>query len=186
MTTSNEAYTRSNKAPPPPPLPNKMVVLLMEARWILFAALSICLILVLVSYSKDDPGWSQSSVVPKIHNVGGKFGAWLADVLLYVFGFSTWWWCVAGLRQVWQAYRKLANRFLVSAEPEPDVTQTEILIQKFGFAMLLCGSMGIEYLRLYSMRIPLPLAPGGVLGELIGRASFNALGFTGAMLKIGV
>ncbi|MFZ6726196.1 DNA translocase FtsK [Undibacterium sp. MH2W] len=184
MTTSNEAYTRSNKAPPPPPLPNKMVVLLMEARWILFAALSICLILVLVSYSKDDPGWSQSSVVPKIHNVGGKFGAWLADVLLYVFGFSTWWWCVAGLRQVWQAYRKLANRFLVSAEPEPDVTQTEILIQKFGFAMLLCGSMGIEYLRLYSMRIPLPLAPGGVLGELIGRASFNALGFTGATLVL--
>ena len=183
MTTSNEAYTRSNKAPPPP-LPNKMVVLLMEARWILFAALSICLILVLVSYSKDDPGWSQSSVVPKIHNVGGKFGAWLADVLLYVFGFSTWWWCVAGLRQVWQAYRKLANRFLVSAEPEPDVTQTEILIQKFGFAMLLCGSMGIEYLRLYSMRIPLPLAPGGVLGELIGRASFNALGFTGATLVL--
>ena len=184
MTTSNEAYTRGNKAPPPPPLPNKMVVLLMEARWILFAALSICLILVLVSYSKDDPGWSQSSVVPKIHNVGGKFGAWLADVLLYVFGFSTWWWCVAGLRQVWQAYRKLANRFLVSAEPEPDVTQTEILIQKFGFAMLLCGSMGIEYLRLYSMRIPLPLAPGGVLGELIGRASFNALGFTGATLVL--
>src|SRR5450830_801259 len=86
MTTSNEAYTRSNKAPPPP-LPNKMVVLLMEARWILFAALSICLILVLISYSKADPGWSQSSVVPKIHNVGGKFGAWLADVLLYVFGF---------------------------------------------------------------------------------------------------
>src|SRR5450830_1024543 len=183
MTTSNEAYTRSNKAPPPP-LPNKMVVLLMEARWILFAALSICLILVLISYSKADPGWSQSSVVPKIHNVGGKFGAWLADVLLYVFGFSTWWWCIAGLRQVWQAYRKLASRFLVATEPEHEVTQTEILIQKFGFAMLLSGSMGIEYLRMYSLRIPLPLAPGGVLGELIGRASFNALGFTGATLAL--
>src|SRR5450830_1438604 len=183
MTTSNEAYTRSNKAPPPP-LPNKMVVLLMEARWILFAALSICLILVLISYSKADPGWSQSSVVPKIHNVGGKFGAWLADVLLYVFGFSTWWWCIACLRQVWQAYRKLASRFLVATEPEHEVTQTEILIQKFGFAMLLSGSMGIEYLRMYSLRIPLPLAPGGVLGELIGRASFNALGFTGATLAL--
>jgi len=184
MTTSNEAYTRNNKAPPPPPLPNKMVVLLMEARWILFAALSICLILILITYSKDDPGWSQSSVVPKIHNVGGKFGAWLADVLLYVFGFSTWWWCVAGLRQVWKAYRKLANRFQVSPDPEPDVNQTEIIIQKFGFAMLLTGSMGIEYLRMYSLRMPLPLAPGGVLGDLIGRTAFNALGFTGATLLL--
>ncbi|MFZ6753331.1 DNA translocase FtsK [Undibacterium sp. Dicai25W] len=184
MTTSNEAYTRTNKAPPPPPLPNKMVVLLMEARWILFAALSICLILILVTYSKADPGWSQSSVVPKIHNVGGKFGAWLADVLLYVFGLSTWWWCVAGLRQVWKAYRKLANRFRVTPEPEPDISQPEILIQKLGFAMLLTGSMGIEYLRMYSMRIPLPLAPGGVLGDLIGRAAFNALGFTGATLAL--
>ncbi|MBC3864133.1 DNA translocase FtsK 4TM domain-containing protein [Undibacterium jejuense] len=184
MTTSNEAYTRTNKAPPPPPLPNKMVVLLMEARWILFAALSICLILILVTYSKADPGWSQSSVVPKIHNVGGKFGAWLADVLLYVFGLSTWWWCVAGLRQVWKAYRKLANRFRVTPEPEPDISQPEILIQKLGFAMLLTGSMGIEYLRMYSMRVPLPLAPGGVLGDLIGRAAFNALGFTGATLAL--
>ncbi|MFZ6691838.1 DNA translocase FtsK [Undibacterium sp. SXout20W] len=183
MTTSNEAYTRNNKAPPPP-LPNKMVVLLMEARWILFAALSICLILVLITYSKADPGWSQSSVVPKIHNIGGRFGAWLADVLLYVFGFSTWWWCVAGLKQVWQAYRKLANRYLVSAEPEPEVTQTELIIQKLGFAMLLTGSMGIEYLRMYSLRIPLPLAPGGVLGDLIGRAAFTALGFTGATLVL--
>ncbi|MFZ6688467.1 DNA translocase FtsK [Undibacterium sp. SXout11W] len=184
MTTSNEAYTRTNKAPPAPPLPNKMVVLLMEARWILFAALSICLILILVTYSKADPGWSQSSVVPKIHNAGGKFGAWLADVLLYVFGFSTWWWCVAGLRQVWKAYRKLASRFQVSPEPEPDISQPEILIQKLGFAMLLSGSMGIEYLRMYSMHIPLPLAPGGVLGDLIGRAAFNALGFTGATLAL--
>ena len=184
MTTSNEAYTRTNKAPPPPPLPNKMVVLLMEARWILFAALSICLILILVTYSKTDPGWSQSSVVPKIHNIGGKFGAWLADVLLYVFGLSTWWWCIAGLRQVWKAYRKLANRFRVTPEPEPDVSQPEILIQKLGFAMLLTGSMGIEYLRMYSMRFPLPLAPGGVLGDLIGRAAFNALGFTGATLAL--
>ncbi|MEB0140361.1 MULTISPECIES: DNA translocase FtsK [unclassified Undibacterium] len=183
-TSNNEAYTRKTKSPPPPPLPNRMVVLLMEARWIVFAALSLCLILVLLTYSKADPGWSQSSVVPKIHNIGGKFGAWLADVLLYVFGLSTWWWCVAGLRHVWRAYRTLAQRFVVSSEPGLALARSELLVPKFGFALLICGSMGLEYLRLHSIALPLPLAPGGVLGDLIGRSVSGALGFTGATLVL--
>ncbi|MBC3870405.1 DNA translocase FtsK [Undibacterium oligocarboniphilum] len=185
MTTSNnEAYTRNHKSTPPPPLPGKMLVLLMEARWILFAALSICLILVLATYSKADPGWSQSSMVPRVHNLGGKFGAWLADVLLYVFGISAWWWCVASLKQVWKTYRLLANRFAVQPAPEEQVHQSVLLIQKAGFGLLIASSMGIEYLRMYSLKLPLPLAPGGVLGELIGRSALTALGFTGSTLLL--
>ncbi|MBC3879339.1 DNA translocase FtsK 4TM domain-containing protein [Undibacterium sp. FT79W] len=187
MTTSNsEAYTRSSKSPPPPPLPNKMVVLLMEARWLIFAALSVCLILILATYSKADPGWSQSSVVPKIHNLGGKFGAWLADVVLYVFGFSAWWWSVVCLRQVVKSYRRLADRLSMQVETKTGEEEglPYLLARITGFTLLICGSMGLEFLRMHTLSLPLPLAPGGVLGNVIGSAAYSAMGFTGATLVL--
>jgi S-DNA-T family DNA segregation ATPase FtsK/SpoIIIE len=44
--------------------------------------------------------------------------------------------------------------------------------------------MGLEYLRMYTMKVQLPRAPGGVLGELIGHAAHVGLGFTGATLVL--
>ena len=42
----------------------------------------------LFTYSPTDPGWSQSgSVVAPVHNMGGKVGAWIADVLRQLFGY---------------------------------------------------------------------------------------------------
>ncbi len=185
MTTSNEAYTRNSKATPPPPLPGRMVVLVMEARWIIFAALSICLILILFSYSKLDPGWSQAREVVHIHNLGGKFGAWLADVLFYVFGFSAWWWCVASFRQVFASYQRLSGRLAVRPDnKEEQENLTHIVGRMTGFGLLLAGSMGLEFLRMYSLNVQLPLAPGGVLGNIIGSLAFMSLGFTGATMLL--
>jgi S-DNA-T family DNA segregation ATPase FtsK/SpoIIIE len=158
----------------------------MEARWLIFAALSVCLILILATYSKADPGWSQSSVVPKIHNLGGKFGAWLADVVLYVFGFSAWWWSVVCLRQVVKSYRRLADRLSMQVETKTGEEEglPYLLARITGFALLICGSMGLEFLRMHTLSLPLPLAPGGVLGNVIGSAAYNAMGFTGATLVL--
>ena len=35
-----------------------------------------------------------------IHNKGGTLGAYLADILLYLFGFSAWWWVILLLHRV--------------------------------------------------------------------------------------
>ncbi|MDO8178289.1 MAG: DNA translocase FtsK 4TM domain-containing protein [Undibacterium sp.] len=183
MTNTNEAYTRNRSNTPAAPLPNRLVILLTEARWILFAAFCVYLILILLTYNKIDPGWSQASVVPKIANVGGRVGAWIADLLLFIFGISAWWFCVVLVRLVWADYRRL-NRRLLSNSNEDEPHGYEKFIQMAGFLLLLIGSMGIEFLRKHSMSIPLPRAPGGVLGELIGNAAFSAFGFTGSTLVL--
>ena len=42
----------------------------------------------LFTYSGADPGWSQTgSVVAPVQNMGGRVGAWIADVLLQLFGY---------------------------------------------------------------------------------------------------
>ncbi|HEY0332201.1 MAG TPA: DNA translocase FtsK 4TM domain-containing protein, partial [Stenotrophomonas sp.] len=55
---------------------------------IAIAPLLLYLLASLFTYSAADPGWSQTgSVVAPVHNMGGQAGAWIADVLLQLFGY---------------------------------------------------------------------------------------------------
>ena len=55
---------------------------------ILIAPLLFYLLASLGTFSPADPGWSHSgSITAPLHNVGGRVGAWLADVLLYLTGY---------------------------------------------------------------------------------------------------
>ncbi len=164
-------------------MPNRLVRLLSEARWIALAVLCVYFVMILFSYHKGDPGWSHANVVPQVANLGGKAGAWLADLLLYIFGFSAWWFVFCFLRLVHKGYRSLSDRFLHERESEPEHGH-EAAIRWFGFAFLFVGSVGIEYLRMYTLHVQLPRAPGGVLGEVIGRNFYISFGFTGATLLL--
>ncbi|MEO6920785.1 MAG: DNA translocase FtsK 4TM domain-containing protein [Collimonas sp.] len=181
MTRTSQAYTRNTKQQEKQPLPSRLVRLLYEARWIIYAVLTSYLIIILASYSKSDHGWSSSGSGAVLHNWGGHVGAYMADLLLFVFGASAWWWCALLLRTLWQGYRRISHRFLVEKNAEPEHHQ-EGLIRGAGFVLILIGSMGIEYTRMYTMHMQLPRAPGGVLGQLIGSGAQNALGFTGGTL----
>jgi S-DNA-T family DNA segregation ATPase FtsK/SpoIIIE len=182
MTKPSPAYTRKTDTKGPP-LPSKLVRLLSEARWFALTGITVYLILIFLSYSPVDPGWSHANVVAKLHNFGGRAGAWLADLLLFIFGFSAWWLCVFFIGLVWQGYRRLSRRFLLKKEPQPEHHQ-EGLIRGIGFFLLMTGSVALEYLRMHSLKVELPRAPGGVLGELIGSAAQNAFGFMGATLLL--
>jgi DNA segregation ATPase FtsK/SpoIIIE, S-DNA-T family len=103
-------------------------------------------------------------------NAGGAFGAWLSDLLLYVFGLSAWWWVAFCAYVVVWGWRRL--------EPIRLGTATA------GFAVLLASSSTLERLRLHSLAAELPLAPGGLLGEVLSDALSRALGFTGATLLL--
>ena len=61
-----------------------------EGTFILVSTLAVYLLLSLVSYSPDDPGWSQTGRANTVLNQGGVVGAWLADVLLYLFGYMAY------------------------------------------------------------------------------------------------
>ena len=55
---------------------------------IAIAPLLLYLLASLLTFSPNDPGWSHSgSVTAPLGNVGGRVGAWLAAVLLYLCGY---------------------------------------------------------------------------------------------------
>ncbi|WP_322403179.1 DNA translocase FtsK [Massilia luteola] len=181
--STSTTYTHKPR-PPRQPLPNRLVRLLSEARWLAMSVALLYFVLILLSYNKADPGWSHENAVAHVANLGGRAGAWLADLLLFIFGFSAWWLCVCFTRAVWQGYRRLHSRFIVQeAQQEPE-HQGETLIRWIGFVLMFAGSVGLEYLRMWSLKVELPRAAGGVLGQLIGHAAHNAFGFTGATLLL--
>ncbi len=180
--TASNSYKR-NPAAPRQPLPNRLVRLLNEARWIAFCFAFLYFVMILLSYHKADPGWSHESLVPRVQNMGGRAGAWLSDLLLFIFGFSAWWWCICFGLLVWRGYRRLSDKFFTERESDAP-HQHESAIRWIGFAMMFTGSVGLEYLRLWSLRVELPRAPGGVLGYLIGHSTNVAFGFTGATLLL--
>ena len=156
------------------PLPPKIAALLRESWWLALVAAALYVALVLTSYDKLDPAWSQFSQVTEVHNLGGRFGAWLADILLYLFGISAYWWVVFLLFATWWGYKRIDSVGLSD--------RRSFVVAACGFVILLIASSGMEALRFYSIKAVLPLAPGGMLGGIISKAAVTALGFIGGTL----
>ena len=152
----------------------------------MFAGLAAWLALVLATWSPSDPGWSHSSNAVGLHNRGGLIGAYLSDILLYLFGFSAWWWVVLLLSRVKAGWRRLANQIRARGELE-DLARVQ-WEQGVGFFMLLAGSVGLEALRLGSIGMQLPArtdtvsGAGGVIGQAWSAFLSQGVGFTGSTL----
>ena len=166
----------------------RILSILREARWIVFAALAAWLTLVLATWNGSDPGWSHSfgRDATELHNRGGLIGAYISDVLLYLFGFSAWWLVILLLHRVRAGYLRLANQIRTRGEPE---TLARVRWEQgIGFFMVMLGSVGLEAYRLSSWGMQLPgrtdftSGAGGVIGHAWSSFLSAAVGFSGSTL----
>ncbi|ABN84164.1 DNA translocase FtsK [Burkholderia pseudomallei] len=162
-------------------LPHRMSRLLTEIRWILQVALLAFLLMALLSYSRRDPSWTHAAQVDHIANWAGRVGAWTADIMLLLFGLSAYWLIVLLGRRVAANYRRITRHDALPGEPEKPAGW---LAEGFAFVLVLLASDGIEALRMWSLKVQLPRAPGGVVGETVARGVAHALGFTGGTLAL--
>ena len=150
--------------------------LLRESGWLILVGAALYLILIFYSYNRGDAGWSHSGDFNQIQNAGGHAGAWLADLLLYLFGVSAWWWVAFFLSAVTWSYHRIDVAGIFDRH--------SLLLSAAGFLLLLSASSGLESLRFYTLNISLPLMPGGMLGSVISHHLSQILGFTGATLTL--
>lgn len=147
-----------------------------EVRWLILGVMSLYVGLILLGYSATDPGWSQAAEVSRIANPGGRFGAWLADLLYYLFGVSAWWWVVfLGYGLAW-GFRSFRH--------ELRADKRSFFIVVGGFLVVLLASSALEAVRFHSHGWTLPLAPGGLVGLELGRLIRTFFGFTGGTLLL--
>src|SRR5947207_12533668 len=169
MFLKQNGNTRRRANEPARELSPRIARLLRESWWLLVVAALLYLALTLITYTKTDPGWSFSGVGGGIANRGGVVGAWLSDLLLYLFGLSAWWWVVAGVVLVIAGYRRVVRPDHASDHP--------FMLGAIGFALVLLSSAALESIRLYRLPAALPQKPGGALGEVIGQNLAHGVGF---------
>ena len=162
-------------------LSRRHLALVHEAWWLLVVALLALLALILATYHKTDASWSFSGNGGPIQNKGGVVGAWVADILLYLFGLSAWWWVAAGIVLVIIGYHRMMAAQHADGESERSHPAWVVLP---GFVLLLLASSALEALRLYRLPVTLPQGPGGAIGEFVGNNLAKALGFNGATLLL--
>ena len=150
--------------------------LVRESWWLLAVAVFVYLGLILASYTRTDPGWSFSGTGDPLGNRGGAVGAWLADLLLYLFGLSAWWLVIGGMVLVVAGFRRIVR-------PD-DERDHPFALGTLGFGLVLLASAALEAIRMWRLSAALPFAPGGAIGDAIGRATAHAFGFNGATLLL--
>lgn len=158
------------------PLPEKISALLREVIWLLLGAAGAYLAMVLYGYDKADPGWSHAVETGQVLNPGGRFGAWVADVLLQLFGISAWWLVLLMLWGLFVGGRRFRD--------DLDSDQRSLLIVLLGFGIVLMTSCGLEAIRFHSSQVMLPGVPGGLVGFEFGSFAVRYLGFTGGTLLL--
>jgi S-DNA-T family DNA segregation ATPase FtsK/SpoIIIE len=176
---SSATYTRSSKKKPPAPVEQPMSRGVTQLWLFVGAILLLLVVLALLTRHPADAAFSTSGTGELPRNKVGTLGAWGADMLLFLFGYSGWWLVLVGLRH-WLG--SLAGVLRVQdGNPQLDRGfHPPVWAFWLGLALLMCSSCALEWTRLYLWEGRLPGQAGGVLGSALGPLSMRALGFAGS------
>lgn len=159
-------------------LPDRVLRLINEVRWIACGALGAYLLLVLATYHRADPGWSHAVHGAVIRNAGGRFGAWLSDLLLYLFGVSAW--LLVPLLAVALVRGIVRSRGRLKPD-DPEFTRFA-WERWLGFWLMFGACVVLEAARMHGLGATLPLGPGGIVGQSFAPFVFDSLGAVGATM----
>ncbi|MFT5399556.1 MAG: S-DNA-T family DNA segregation ATPase FtsK/SpoIIIE, partial [Gammaproteobacteria bacterium] len=145
---------------------------LREAGMLLSFALAAYFFVALVSYDALDPSWSHSGSNSTISNFGGTAGAWIADLLFYLFGY------LAFLLPVMLVYN---GAILVKTRDLPPEDRYQMLIIRWsGFVLTLISGCALSSIHIAVTDGAMPLDGGGILGQITGNYFSQGMGFVGA------
>lgn len=166
----SQASTASNDAAP---ADSVLVRIVKEGALIGLAAISVYLMLALVTYDAGDPGWSHTGENSRIRNAGGPAGAWLADVFLSLFGYLAYLFPVLLAYRAWQVFRDRERR--------PGFDWLLISLRVVGLILVMVAGTGIASMH-YPDGASLPFSNGGLMGASVAEAVEGAFSYTGGTL----
>lgn len=149
-----------------------------ESVFFLFIAISLYLFIALFTYSPNDPGWSHSisEVIDpsKLHNSGGKFGAWFSDLFLYLFGYLGFLFPTMLFYSGWLIYR---------GRNEQEVFHGgHITLRAIGFVLTIIAGAGLSSMHFTHPSVIFPSNAGGILGTVTSEQLQQLFSFIGATL----
>ena len=162
------------------PLSSKVVRGIKESVFFLFIAIGIYLFIALFTYSPSDPGWSHSISEPvdisRLQNRGGVFGAWFADLFLYLFGYLGFLFPAMILYSGWLIYR--------GRNEEEVFHGWHFILRSIGFIITMIAGTGLSSMHFTHPSVIFPLNAGGILGEVVSMQLQQLFSFVGTTLLL--
>ena len=147
---------------------------LRESALLLLTALGAYLMVALLTYDQADPGWTHTGSNQIASNLGGKFGAYFADLFFFLFGY------LAYLAPLMVAY---SGWLFYQARLENGAVDYRILgVRWAGFLLTLAAGCGLATLHFHPGFMP--SFAGGILGDLTGSGFVSVFSFVGATLLL--
>jgi S-DNA-T family DNA segregation ATPase FtsK/SpoIIIE len=168
--------TPQRRAPASEQTSNLLVRLLKEGALIGLGAICLYLLIAMVSYDANDPGWSKTGENTIVQNAGGPFGAWIADVFFSLFGY------LAYLFPVMIAYR--AWLVLKDRTREGGIDWLFFGLRAVGLVLVMVAGAGIAAMHYSDGASALPYSNGGLLGAAVSDGVFGAFNYTGGTLLL--
>jgi DNA segregation ATPase FtsK/SpoIIIE, S-DNA-T family len=153
---------------------------LKEGILIILVAVALVILIALLSYDPADPGWSHTGGSGHISNKGGLVGAWLADVLLYLFGYSAYLLPFMIASMGWLLYQDhlaQGRRGLLRFD------YFHLFTRITGFLLIITMGCGLAWIHLEG-GMDLPHRAGGIVGDVVGREMIAMLGLLGGTLLL--
>ncbi|UAB69310.1 DNA translocase FtsK 4TM domain-containing protein [Vibrio sp. SCSIO 43132] len=147
---------------------------LRDCCFILGCLTAILISIALLSFDPADPSWSQTAWDGDVKNLGGQFGAWVADSLFFVFGSIAYPLPIAISVMTWVFFRKRTEE-----EPIDFVLWGTRLLGLVIVTITSCGLADINFDDIWYF------SSGGVIGDVITNLAlpmFNLLGTTLVLL----
>jgi DNA segregation ATPase FtsK/SpoIIIE, S-DNA-T family len=147
---------------------------LREGGAITLAVVALVVVVALLSFDARDPGFSSTGVGDGIHNRVGSTGAYLADLLYFLFGRPAY---LLPLALGVAAVRMARARTTVVPS-----SRANFAVRGLGFALLLMSSCSLT--ALHWNPGALPAGAGGVVGSAVGSGLSGGLNLLGATLML--
>ena len=147
---------------------------LREAGALLLLPLALYLLVCLFSYNAMDPSWSHAGQSEHARNFGGMLGAYVADLLRYLFGMVAY---AFPLLLLGLGVHVLRHR------DEKTTSHWEPSLRLIGSFFFFITAPGLCWLNFPDSDMA-PQGAGGVIGEAVGKGLQYVFGFKGAPLLL--
>lgn len=146
---------------------------LKEGALIAIGALCLFLMMALLTYGKDDPGWSHNSKIEDVQNFGGPAGSYSADILFMVLGYFAYIFPLLLAIKTWQIFRQ---------RHEPWQWSGWLFSWRLiGLVFLILSGAALAHIHFHAPT-GLPAGAGGALGESLGDLARKTLNIQGSTL----
>ncbi len=147
---------------------------LKEGAFIALVAVALFLTLALVSFDRNDPGWTYTGSDETVNNIVGLSGAWIADVFLFFFGFLAYLFPMMIAYQAWMIFRE--------RETETEFNWPMFIFRGVGLFLTVGAGTAIGAMHFYTAGLEYQYGSGGIIGSEIAGLLIPVFSYVGATL----